>query len=286
MSSSLLLSTATPPANAAPFLSVVIPAYNEEARIDATLLGIHDYLVQQPFMWEMLVVLDGATDRTLERVQSFAARLGDTANGASRSRLRWIDRRQNRGKGYTVREGMLAARGQIRLFTDADNSTDISHFDQMRPLFEQGRQVVICSRDAKDVDGARQAVPQPFLKRLLGNLGNLFIQIVAVPGIWDTQCGFKAFTQEAASAIFPLAQIERWGFDIEVLALAQQRNYPIGIVPAYWVNKAGTHVRTRDYFRTLSEALQVRWNLLTGVYRREPQVNHLRPGDDVVEPKA
>lgn len=298
MSSSPLSPSTSPPSAAAPFLSVVIPAYNEEERIEATLVSVHNYLVPQPFAWEILVVLDGATDHTLERVQTFAAQMDNRANnvansgqkegrtnGGSRHRLRWIERRQNRGKGYTVREGMLAARGQIRLFTDADNSTDISHFDQMRPLLEEGCDVVICSRDRKDVAGARQAVPQSFFKRLLGNLGNLFIQLVAVPGIWDTQCGFKAFTQEAATSLFPLAQIAGWGFDIEILALAQQQNYRIGIIPADWINKAGTHVRTRDYFRTLGEALQVRWNLLTGVYRRSQNTGGLRPSDDVVEPK-
>ena len=240
-----------------PYLSVIVPAYNEERRITSTLLSIHEYLSRQTFTWELLVVLDGGEDETLTRIQEFAE---------GKENIRWLSRTENRGKGYTVREGMLAAEGQIRLFTDADNSTDISHFDQMRPLFEKGREVVICSRDAKDVDGAGQSVPQPFLKRLLGNTGNLFIQFVAVPGIWDTQCGFKAFSDEAAEKVFSVARIDGWGFDSEALALARHFGYTIGIIPARWIDHAESHVRFWNYGNVLWETIQVRWYLLTGAY--------------------
>jgi len=244
-----------------PYLSVVIPAYNEERRITTTLLSVYEYLSRQSFTWEILVALDGANDETLPMVQEFAA---------SRENIRWIDRTDNRGKGYTVREGMLAARGQIRLFTDADNSTDIGHFDQMRPLFEKGQDVVICSRDEKDVAGAGQAIPQPYLKRLLGNTGNLFIQFVAVPGIWDTQCGFKAFSAEAVQKIFSVAKIDGWGFDIEALALARKFDFQIAIIPARWIDHPETHVRFWNYGTTLLETVQVRYYLLTGAYDAEP----------------
>ncbi len=240
-----------------PYLSLIIPAYNEEERITESLIAMETYLQQQTYSWEMLIVIDGATDNTLQMVKTFAA---------AKPRIRWIDRQENHGKGYTVREGMLAARGQIRLFSDADNSTDMSHFDQMIPLFEKGADVVICSRDPKDASGAGQAVPQPLFKRFLGNSGNLFIQLVAVPGIWDTQCGFKAFTARAAEAIFPPARINGWGSDIEMLALARRFKYEIEIVPAHWIDQAGTHVRSIDYLGTLTEALRVRWYLLSGTY--------------------
>src|SRR5690606_134406 len=243
-----------------PYLSVVIPAYNEAARIGDTLQATLAYLNDQPFTWEILVVLDGSRDGTLEVVKSFAA---------GEKRLRWIDRAENMGKGYTVRQGLLAAQGEIRLFTDADNATDITHFERMKPKLAEGYDVVICSRDSKDVPGARQAVPQSRLKRILGDAGNLLIQFVAVPGIWDTQCGFKAFTAPAAKAIFGVAQINRWGFDIEALALARHFGYRIAIVPAYWVDKAGTHVRPSDYLKTLVDTFRTRWNLLTGVYKRQ-----------------
>jgi dolichyl-phosphate beta-glucosyltransferase len=240
-----------------PYLSVIIPAYNEEKRIGTTLEAVYDYLVKQPFTWELLIVLDGVTDRTLDVVRDFAQ---------GKKNLRWIDRPENRGKGFTIRQGMLAAKGQIRLFTDADNSTDMSHFDKMKPLFKKGASVVICSRDGKDAEGANQVIPQPLLKRFLGNLGNIFVQIVAVPGIWDTQCGFKAFRAGAAEKIFSISRIERWGFDMEALALARRFGYKIEVVGANWVDEPNTHVTKLDYIRSLTEAVKVRWHLMTGGY--------------------
>lgn len=253
-----------------PYLSVIIPAYNEESRLGQTLSSIYAYLCDQDFTWEILVVLDGSSDNTLAVVQSFMAGEGQ----AHRNQFRWIDRKENRGKGFTVREGMLAATGEIRLFTDADNSTAMSHFDKMRPLLDQNMDVVICSRDRKDADDARQAVPQHPLKRFLGNTANLLIQLVAVPGIWDTQCGFKAFTAPAAEHIFSLARIDRWGFDIEALALARRFGYQIGVVGAHWVNMEGTHVRPVDYFKTLGDTFRTRWFLLTGAYNRAARPVH------------
>jgi dolichyl-phosphate beta-glucosyltransferase len=242
-----------------PYLSVIIPAYNEEKRITKTLDSIYAYLTAKPFTWEILIALDGPTDNTINVIKRFA-------NG--KEHIRWIDRKENRGKGFTVREGILAARGDIRLFTDADNSTDITHFDKMKPLFEKGEQVVICSRDSKDAAGATQAIPQPFLKRFLGNAGNLFIQIMAVPGIWDTQCGFKAFTAPAAKQIFSVAKNNSWVFDIEALALARRFGMKIGIVPAHWVDDADTHVKLLSYIGSLLETFKIRWDLTTGKYDR------------------
>ncbi len=243
-----------------PYLSVIIPSYNEEKRIVKTLDRIREYLAAQPFSWEILVVLDGPKDNTAGVVRSWLS---------GKPHARMIDRKENRGKGYTVREGMLAAQGTIRLFTDADNSTDIAHFDKMKPLFDSGYDIVICSRDEKDAEGATQAVSQPTLKRLLGNMGNLFIQAVAVRGIWDTQCGFKACTAQAAQKVFSVARIDRWGFDIEMLALARHFNMKIGIVPANWINDEATHVTLGGYIRVLWETLQVRWNLIINVYDRK-----------------
>lgn len=242
-----------------PYLSVIIPAYNEEQRIAATLAAIYTYLKTQPYSWEMLVANDGSHDATMEVVRRFAA---------DKPQVRWNDRRDNHGKGYTVREGMLLANGRIRLFTDADNSTDMRHFDQMIPLFERGSDVVICSRDPKDAPGAAQAVPQPFVKRLLGNLGNLFIQFMAVPGIWDTQCGFKAFTAEAACSIFQAARVDGWAFDIEALALARRFGYKTAVIPANWVDDSDTHVTFRNYLEVLADTVRIRWHLWQGAYRK------------------
>ena len=242
-----------------PYLSVIIPAYTEEKRIGGTLTAVYDYLSAQSFTWEILVVLDGPTDGTLGIVTAFAQ---------GKSGVRWIDRPQNRGKGYTVRQGMLAASGKIRLFTDADNSTDMAHFDKMKPLFEQGANVVIASRDGKDAPAARQSIPQPWYKRFLGNAGNLFIQVMVVPGIWDTRCGFKAFSAEAAQKVFGVARMDGWSFDDESLALARRFGYPIKVIGADWTDAEGTHVRKLDYVKNIWEAVKIRWFLLSGKYKQ------------------
>lgn len=180
--------------------------------------------------------------------------------------LRFENNRENHGKGYVVRQGMLAARGDIRLFTDADNSTSIEHIEKMWQHFSDGADVVIGSRDSKDAQGASQAVKQPFLKRLLGNMANMLIQIVAVWGIWDTQNGFKAFTAPAAKDIFSRARINRWGFDIEALALARALKYRIAIIPVHWVNDPATHVTLKGYINTFVELFKVRINLWSDAY--------------------
>ena len=239
------------------FLSVIIPAYNETERIGATLEKISRYLKKQPYSYEIIVVNGGSKDKTAEKVEKLKSEI---------LYLSLIDNKENRGKGYAVKEGMLAARGRIRLFTDADNSTDISHFELMRPLFDKGYEIVICSRDKRDAAGARQSVPQSLFKRLLGNLGNLFIQLVAVRGIWDTQCGFKAFRDFAAEKIFSRQRIERWGFDIEVLVLTRALGYRIGIVPADWKNDPQSHVKMSSYFQVLWETVKIRWYLISGKY--------------------
>jgi dolichyl-phosphate beta-glucosyltransferase len=183
------------------------------------------------------------------------------------SNLRIIDRPVNRGKGFTVRQGMLEARGQIRLFTDADNSTDIAHFDQMKPFFDNGYDLLIASRNAKDAPGAEQAVSQPWYKKFIGRLGNLLVQLLAVPGISDTQCGFKAFRAEAAERIFSQTTVDGWGFDIEVLALARALNYKMGVIPAHWINDDRSHIRPVDYLRVLGDTVRVRLNLARRKYR-------------------
>ena len=240
-----------------PDLSVIIPAYNEAERIALTLQRISDYLRRCSFSSEILVVLDGPTDNTLAVLLEVAEKVPN---------LKILERRHNRGKGYTVREGMLKASGTVRLFTDADNSTDIAHFDKMKSLFDGGYDVAIASRNPKDAAGARQVVPQVWYKRIIGQIGNVIVQLFAVRGIWDTQCGFKAFRAEAAQRIFARATIDGWGFDIEVLALARALNYKTGIIPAHWINDPHSHVRPFDYVRVLGDTLMVWFNFLTRRY--------------------
>ncbi|MDP2677035.1 MAG: glycosyltransferase family 2 protein [bacterium] len=239
------------------YLSIIIPAYNEEKRISKTLAAIASYVQQKNYRYEIIVVSSKSTDNTVQVVEAMKK---DIPN------LEVIDAPVNRGKGDSVRVGMRAASGKIRLFMDADNATDISHFEKMRPLFDEGYEVVICSREARDAVGATQAVSQPFHKRLLGDMGNLFIQLVAVRGIWDTQCGFKAFRNFAAERIFSEMKITGFGFDIEVLALSRLFGYTIGIVPAHWVNDPHTKVNLFSYIKVLWETIIVGWNLRRGKY--------------------
>ncbi|MFH1671268.1 MAG: dolichyl-phosphate beta-glucosyltransferase [Candidatus Portnoybacteria bacterium] len=239
------------------YLSVIIPAYNEEKGISRTLLDIDQYLSKQKYTYEIIVVNDGSSDNTSGVVNKFSELIKN---------LRLIDNEKNHGKGWVVRQGMLEAKGEIRLFMDADNATTIEHFDKMRPLFDQGSEVVIGSRDKKDAKEANQAVSQSFLKRQMGNLGNILIQVVAVWGIWDTQCGFKAFTAGAVEDIFSRGKTNRWGFDIEALALARKLGYKIGIIPVHWVNNPNSRVGIKGYFITIKELFKIKWNLVTGKY--------------------
>lgn len=239
------------------YLSIIVPAYNEAERLPQTLRRFQQYLATRPFSYEIIVVLDGPTDNTREALSGVVSEI---------QHLKILDRGINRGKGYTVREGMLQASGRVRLFCDADNSTDISHFDKMEPSLEEGYDLVIASRDSKDAPDAKQVVPQLWYKRLMGDLGNLFVQLVAVRGIWDTQCGFKAFRDKAAERIFSQAVIDGWGFDIEVLALARALKYKIGIVPAHWINHPRSHVTLSTYLQVLSETVRVWRGLSRGRY--------------------
>ncbi|MFY9493220.1 MAG: dolichyl-phosphate beta-glucosyltransferase [Minisyncoccia bacterium] len=240
-----------------PYLSLIVPAYNEEKRIGRTLERIKEYLSAQSYSSEVLVMVDGARDRTAEFAQNFCS---------DWPQLKVINNKINHGKGYVVRQGMLAAKGEIRVFSDADNSTDIRHLEKLLPKFQEGFEVVIGSRDYRDVIGATQAVPQSVLKRFLGDLGNLFIQFLAVPGIWDTQNGFKGFTAAAAERIFSKTIINRWAFDVEVLALARKFGYKIGIIPVYWENDAQSHVKLSGYINALWETVKIWWYLRTEKY--------------------
>jgi len=237
------------------FLSVVIPAYNEANRLPATLIDVNQYLSGQKFSYEIIVVNDGSTDNTAEIVKQF---LPKTRN------LKLIDKKINSGKGAAVRIGMLAAKGDLCLFMDADNSTAISEIEKLLPYFSNDFDVVFGSRAIK---GAQMNPPQVFYKRFAGAMGNFFIQLMLLKGIWDTQCGFKCFSREAAQKIFSIAKIDRWGFDAEILALARALNYKIKEAPIYWMNHPQSHVGWSSYFQVLMEVVKIRWWLWKNEYK-------------------
>ncbi len=241
---------------AQPYLSIVIPAYNEAERIPQTLIDMDKRLSGVDFSYEILVVNDGSTDNTSAIVKNMAKMVKN---------LKLIDIKNNGGKGGTVRQGMLLATGRVRLFTDADNSTSIDQFEKMMPLFKEGADVVIGSRAMR---GAQLDPPEPWYRRIPGKVGNLIFQtVLGLWGIWDTQCGFKAFTDEAAEKIFTISTIGGWGFDVEILALAKRMGYKIKEIPVHWVNDTRSHVKASAYLNVLGETCIIRWRLWRGQYR-------------------
>lgn len=241
-----------------PYLSIIIPAYNEAERIPLTLIDMDKRLADVPYPYEILVVSDGSKDNTAAIVQKMTS----TIRG-----LKLIDNSENKGKGGVVRQGMLLAQGDIRLFTDADNSTSIDQFEHMRPFFDgkngERYDVVIGSRAAK---GARLEPAEPWYRQIPGKMGNLWIQMLLLPGLWDTQCGFKAFTAKAAEEVFMMSKIPGWGFDVEILALAKRKGFRIKEIPVRWVNDTRSHVRASAYLKVLLETCTIRWNLWMGKY--------------------
>lgn len=237
-------------------LSVIIPAYNEERNIQSTIKDIDQYLSSKSIEHEIIVVTDGSKDRTVEVVKELIPQMPP---------LQLIEEKINHGKGYSVKKGMLAATGDIRLFTDADNSTRINHIERMLPYLNQGYDVVIGSIAVKGHTVASGS--EPIWRRLFGKLGNLYIQMLAVRGIHDTQRGFKVFTARAVEKIFPLLTIKRFGFDVEILALARKFGYKIKEMPVDWKNDPNSHVGLKVYLEVLRETAQVRWNLWTGQYK-------------------
>jgi glycosyltransferase involved in cell wall biosynthesis len=242
------------------YLSWIIPCYNEERRIEKTLREVNAYLRSKNFAggYEIFVVDSSSKDRTAAVVRNLQSQI-------SNLKLLTVE---NRGKGFAVAQGMVRSQGDIRLFSDADNATAPGHFERMIPLLAQGYQVVISSRNPRDAAGASQEVPESFLRQAAGKLGNLIIQIFAVPGIWDTQNGFKALSAKAAHDIFSRSRMYGFSFDIEVLALARLLGYKIGIIPVRWKHDPDSKVTLTSYFQVLMDVFKIRWNVLTGKYAK------------------
>lgn len=236
-------------------LSVIIPSYNGQERLKKTLPFVFDYLSKQSYDWEVIVVSDGSKDKTVEVTQAFAA---------MRAGFSVIARMENRGKGYTVREGMLKARGDFRLFTDDDNSTSIEQIEKFWPHLDQGYDIIIGSIE---IEGAKIFEHAQWYRRMMGHYSKLIIRAVA--GLWeihDTQRGFKCFTAKSAQDIFSRAKIDRFAFDIEVLALAKKLGYKIKEVPVIWNNPKETKVHLTSYFQVLKDLFKIRFWLWFNSY--------------------
>lgn len=237
-----------------PKLSIVIPAYNEEKRIAPTLDLIFSYIDSRGFDAEVLVVNDGSSDKTAEIVNAY-----------DRPNIRLVNNPGNRGKGYTVRHGFMEAVGDYILFTDADGSTPIEMMDRFWPEFEKGCDIAIGSRALKT---SEIAVRQPWYRENMGRVFNKIVQLIAIWGIKDTQCGFKCFTREAARAVFPYQRIDGWAFDVEILHIARRYGCKISEVPVKWINSEETKINPfGDAAKMFLEVFKVRVNAIKGVYK-------------------
>jgi dolichyl-phosphate beta-glucosyltransferase len=239
----------------APDLSVVIPAYNEAERLPPTLERVLAYLRARGGSYEVVVVDDGSRDQTVARARAVA---GDA--------LTLLANEGNRGKGYSVRRGMLAARGARRLMTDADLSTPIEDLARLMARLDEGYDVAIGSRALPD---SNVEIHQPWYRENMGRVFNGAVRLLAVPGLMDTQCGFKLFTAAAADAAFSRALLDGFSFDVEALFLARRLGFRIAEVPVTWRNDAASHVNLWSGFRAFPDLLRIRWNTWTGRYPDE-----------------
>ena len=240
-----------------PTYSFIIPAYNEGARLGSTLARVLTYISTRGWDAEVVVVNDGSRDQTADLVR---------ASAQTHPELRLIENPGNRGKGYSVRNGMLNARGEVLVFSDADLSSPIEEVNKLFAAIDAGSDIAIGSRWLQP---EMQTHRQSLLRQFYGRIFNLALRVLLGLNFKDTQCGFKAFTRSASQAIFPFQRIERWGFDPELLYLARRAGLKVQEVPVAWAHVEGTRLSPlRDGFRMFGEVLKIRWNSLTGKYSR------------------
>ncbi|MFZ2193680.1 MAG: glycosyltransferase [Candidatus Moraniibacteriota bacterium] len=249
-----------------PFISVIIPTYNEavkEKEMEAHLNSIEAYFEKIGKSYEVVIYLDGPTDNTPELVKE---KIKDKKNF-------WIiEEKENKGKGYGIRKGFLAAHGEWRLWTDMDGATPISNLDNFIPKFSEA-DIVIGSRDLKNSNVKKH---QPRWKELLGDAGNFLIQfMMGLRGIYDTQCGFKAFKEDVVNEVFPRTKVCRWGIDFEILMIAKKLNYKIVEVPVVWIDMGYSLVGFKGYLITLRELFKVWWNNIKGVYKLKKKMSEI-----------
>lgn len=236
-----------------PFLSIIIPAYNEESRLPETLERIFSFLDKQPYSCEVLVVENGSQDRTLEVAQEYARRF---------SGLRVLHD-STRGKGWAVRKGMLAAHGEYRFMCDADLSMPIKEINRFIPPALSDFDIAIASRE---VAGAVR-YDEPEYRHLVGRVYNLMIRFLALPGLHDTQCGFKCFQAEAAENLFRRQTLIGWSFDVEILFIARQRGYKIIELPIAWHFNPDSKVHVlRDSLQMGLDLIRIRLNGQRSIY--------------------
>ena len=246
-----------------PKYSIIIPAYNERARILATLKSVVETVRAHKWSAEVIVVNDGSADETAQLVRDFALAAPE---------VRLMENPRNCGKGYSVRSGLLHALGDIVMFTDADLSAPIDEAERLFQAISDGADIAIGSRWLAT---SRQTHRQPLYRQVFGRVFNALTRVVMGLPFADTQCGFKAFTRSAAQTIFQLQTIERWGFDPEILFIALKRGFRVDEVPVSWAHDARSKVSyLRDGLRMLQDIAIVRWNALLGKYGKQVENIH------------
>jgi len=246
-----------------PAYSIVIPAYNEAARIGNALESVAACIRERGWNAEVVVVDDGSRDETANLVRAFAK---------DHPEVRLLQNSGNHGKGYSVRNGILHSLGEVVLFTDADLSAPIEEAEDLFAAIAAGADIAIGSRW---LERTRQTIRQPLYRQFFGRCFNAVTRAVMGLRFADTQCGFKAFTRSAAQTVFQLQTIERWGFDPEILFIALKRGYRVQEVPVSWAHDERTRISyLKDGLRMLEDIAIVRWNALLGRYSKQVERIH------------
>ena len=241
------------PVPKAPFLSLIIPAYNEEKRLPDTLQKISDFLKAQPYSSEVLIVENGSSDRTFQVAQTFSKKLKNFS----------VQRTARRGKGLAVRQGMLAAQGEYRMMMDADLSMPVDQIGRFIPPALKGADIVIASREAP----GSVRYNEPEYRHIGGRVINTMIRLLALPGLQDTQCGFKCFRDKVAEDLFSKQTLTSWAFDVEILYIAKLHGYSIVELPIPWYYSEQSHLRpVQDSLHMFFDLIHIRANARNGIY--------------------
>jgi glycosyltransferase involved in cell wall biosynthesis len=237
------------------YLSVIIPIFNEEKRLSKTFSSLESYFLNKKYNYEVIFVSDGSGDKTKEIVKDYIK---------NKQNYKLLDYPINKGKGFAVKEGMLNANGEYLLFTDADFSTPLIELDKLLPKINKFG-VVIGSRY---INPNSIKIKQPFIRRFVSRGGNLLTRLITGLPYFDTQCGFKLFQNESAKKIFSRMTINRWGFDIEILAVAKYLNITVKEVSVDWYDDTGSKLRAgRDGLNTLKELFNIKLNIINKKYK-------------------
>lgn len=239
------------------FFSVVIPAYNEEKTIVATIKAVENYFRQNGIAFEIIIVDDGSLDNTVKLI----------SENFKNEAIRIIEKKRNEGKGAAIKDGILNSKGDYILFTDSDLSTPITEFGKFTKYIQENYDVIIGSRA---LPGSRVVVRQPFYREALGKIFNLFVKFFLFKGINDTQCGFKLFKGVCAKEIFKLQRINDFGFDIEILFVAGKMNFKIAEVPVVWHNRPSTRLNIiKDSLGMFFDIFKILRNYKKGFYAKD-----------------